>query len=174
MKKSIIKRIAILAILTAISVVLKTFSFGNGLHRISLFDTPLILAGIIAGPLWGMVVAFSSDFLYSLLSGYSYSFIMMFSALLWGAVGGIFYKRKVNLLVLFLVVLLTSVVTTGINSIQLMLWNGVDKMIVGLGVRIPTMLIKWPITTGLVYVLYKRVVLVILKENVVTKQEHVS
>lgn len=74
-----------------------------------------------------MVVAFSSDFLYSLLSGYSYSFIMMFSALLWGAVGGIFYKRKVNLLVLFLVVLLTSVVTTGINSIQLMLWNGVDK-----------------------------------------------
>lgn len=174
MRKIIIKRIAVLAVLATMSVLLKTFSITNGLHRISFFDTPLILAGIIAGPIWGMVVAFVSDYLYSLLSGYAYSFIMMFSALLWGAVGGIFYKRKVNLFFLLLVVLLTSFVTTAINTVQLLIWNGIDEVRVVLGLRITTMLIKWPITTALVYVLYQRVVTVILKDSLAIKNENKS
>lgn len=166
MKQKIIKRISILAILTSLSVVFKTFSIDPGTNRISLFDTPLILAGIIAGPLWGMVVGFCADFIYSLMSGHSYSFIMMFSTVLWGACGGIFYHKKVNLWSLLIVVLITSCLTTGINTIQLTLWYGVDKMVVGLATRIPTMLIKWPITSSLVYVLYKRVIVVILKDDV--------
>ena len=48
-------------------MVLKKFSIDTGEYRISLYDTPIILAGVIAGPLWGMVVAFCADFLYSLL-----------------------------------------------------------------------------------------------------------
>ena len=101
MRKQIIQKITILSILTALSMVLKKFSIDTGEYRISLYDTPIILAGVIAGPLWGMVVAFCADFLYSLLSGYAYSFIMMFSALIWGVVGGLFYKRKVNYFLLF-------------------------------------------------------------------------
>ncbi len=166
MKRKLIKKISVLAILTALSVILKKFSLDTGAYRISLFDTPLILAGIIAGPLWGMAVGFCSDFIYSLISGFSYSFIMMFSALLWGAIGGLFYHKKVNFWILLLVVFVTSLLTTGINTIQLFLWYGVDKMIVGLSTRIPTMLIKWPITTSLVYVLYQRVILVVLKDDV--------
>lgn len=166
MKQKMIKKIAVLAILTSMSVVFKTFSIDPGTNRISLFDTPLILAGIIAGPLWGMAVGFCADFIYSLTSGYSYSFIMMFSAVLWEACGGLFYHKKVNFIKLLVVVLITSILTTGINTIQLTIWYGVDKMVVGLVTRIPTMFIKWPITSSLVYVLYKRVIEVVLKDDI--------
>lgn len=162
MRKKLIQKITILAILTALAMVLKKFSFGTGEYRISLYDTPVILAGIIAGPLWGMVVAFLSDFLYSLLSGYTYSFIMMFSALLWGVVGGLFYKKKVNYFLLFILIFFASILNTTINSVQLYIWYGAGSLIVGLPLRITTMIIKWPITTTVVYILYNRVVVPVL------------
>lgn len=95
-KKTILK-MCVLAVLMALSAVLKKFSFDTGEYRISLFDTPLLLAGILAGPLWGMLVAFASDFIYSILSGYAYSFIMMFSALLWGQLVEFSIKEKFSL-----------------------------------------------------------------------------
>ena len=162
MRKKLIQKITILAILTALAMVLKKFSFGTGEYRISLYDTPVILAGIIAGPLWGMVVAFLSDFLYSLLSGYAYSFIMMFSALLWGVVGGLFYKKKVNYFLLFILIFFASILNTTINSVQLYIWYGAGSLIAGLPLRITTMIIKWPITTTVVYILYNRVVVPVL------------
>lgn len=162
MKKKLIQKITILSILIAASVVLKRFSIDTGQFRISLYDTPVILSGIIAGPLWGMVVGFCSDFLYSMLSGYAYSFIMMFSALLWGLVGGLFYKRKLNIFMLFVSLFFTSIITTGINSIQLYVWYGAGSLIAGLPLRIITMIIKWPITSILVYALYLRVLVPII------------
>ena len=162
MRKKMIQKITILAILTALSIVLKKFSFDTGQYRISLYDTPIILAGIIAGPIWGMIVAFMSDFLYSLMSGYAYSFIMMFAALLWGLVGGLFHKKRINYFLLFITVFFAGILNTAINSVQLYIWYGAGSLIAGLPLRIITMLIKWPITTTIVYVLYYRVVVPIL------------
>lgn len=158
MRKKIIQRITILAVLTALSMVLKKFSIDTGEYRISLYDTPIILAGVIAGPFWGMLVAFVSDFLYSLMSGYAYSFIMMFAALLWGLVGGLFHNKKINYFLLFITVFFAAILNTAINSVQLYIWYGAGSLIAGLPLRIITMLIKWPITTTIVYVLYYRVV----------------
>lgn len=169
-KKKIIKY-STLAILMALSMVLKKFSIDTGYFRISLFDTPLLLAGMIAGPLWGMIVAFISDFLYSVISGFAYSFIMMFSALLWGLVGGIFYKLKPRFIPLLVVVFFTSILTTVINSIQLYMWYGGSELLVGLPIRIITMTVKWPITTVVVYTLYYRVIKVVLKNKVEKKEE---
>lgn len=141
----------------AMSTVLKYFSITTGTYRISLFDTPLILAGIIAGPLWGALAGFGSDLIYSLFSGYQYSFIMAISAVLWGAAGGIFYKRKVNVYLLFGVILGTSLLTTVVNSIQLYVWYQ-GGMWVGLPGRVITMFIKWPVTAMIVYILNKKVI----------------
>ena len=136
MRKKLIQKITILAVLTALSIVLKKFSFDTGEYRISLFDTPIILAGIIAGPLWGMFVAFCSDFFYSILSGFPYSFIMMFSALLWGLVGGLFYKHKPRFILLLTALFFVAILGTVINSIQLLLWYGEGSLIAGLPLRI--------------------------------------
>ena len=162
MRKKLIQKITILAVLTALSMVLKKFSIDTGEYRISLYDTPIILAGVIAGPIWGMAVAFISDFLYSLMSGYSYSFIMMFAALLWGLVGGLFYKKKINYILLIITIFFASILNTAINSLQLYIWYGGGSLIAGLPLRIITMVIKWPITATIVYILYYSVVVTVL------------
>ena len=45
MRKKQIQTLTLMAILTALSIVLKKFSIDTGLFRISLFDTPIIIAG---------------------------------------------------------------------------------------------------------------------------------
>ena len=90
---------------------------------------------------------------------------MMFSALLWGLVGGIFYKLKLRFVPFLIIVFFTSILTTTINSVQLYLWYGAGSLISGLPGRIITMLVKWPITTILVYILYYRVVNVIYNKQ---------
>lgn len=82
-----------------------------------------------------------------------------------GAVGGIFYKRKVQFIPLLVVVFFTSIFTTTINSIQLYIWTGWGAVLGNLPLRISTMIVKWPITTVLVYVLYHQVAVVILKDK---------
>ena len=156
-----IKKIAILSILMALGVVLKFFSIGTGEFRISFWDIPLFMAGVIAGPIYGGIVALGADLIYGLcFSTYPFSFIMMFTTIIWGVAGGIFKYLKINkltLIPLFLVVLGTSITSTVINSIYLILYYGFESMLLKLPLRLLVLVIKWPITTMLVYVLYKSV-----------------
>lgn len=156
-----IKKIAILSILMALGVVLKFFSIGTGEFRISFWDIPLFMAGVIAGPVYGGIVALGADLIYGLcFSTYPFSFIMMFTTIIWGVAGGIFKYLKINkltLIPLFIVVLGTSITSTVINSIYLILYYGFESMLVKLPLRLLVLVIKWPITTLLVYILYKSV-----------------
>ena len=156
-----IKKIAILSILMALGVVLKFFSIGTGEFRISFWDIPLFMAGVIAGPIYGGIVALGADLIYGLcFSTYPFSFIMMFTTIIWGVAGGIFKYLKINkltLIPLFIVVLGTSITSTVINSIYLILYYGFESMLVKLPLRLLVLVIKWPITTLLVYILYKSV-----------------
>ena len=163
MRRKQIQTLATMAILTALSMVLKKYSIDTGMFRISLFDTPILLAGMIAGPLWGVLVGFYSDLIYGLVSGYQFSFIMMLSALVWGLCGGLLHKFKPKYWVLLLVVLASSIVTTLINSVQLYIWYQ-GGMFADLPQRIITMLIKWPITTTIVFILYRNLKRYIIKE----------
>ena len=159
--KTNIKKIAILSILMALGVAFKFFSIGSGEFRISIWDIPLFLAGVIAGPIWGGITALGADLIYGLcFSSYSFSFIMMFTTIVWGVAGGIFKYMNINkktLILLFIIVLITSVTATVINSIYLILYQGFTTMLAKLPLRLLVLLVKWPITTILVYVLYKSV-----------------
>lgn len=104
MFKMTTKRLAILSILLALGVVFKSvFSIGNGEFRISFFDIPLFLAGMIAGPFYGGLVALGTDLIYGLcFSPYPFSFIMMFTTIIWGVSGGLFYKNLMTIYFLYL------------------------------------------------------------------------
>lgn len=152
------KKLVMLAILMALGVVFKFFSIGNGEFRISFWDIPLFIAGIIAGPFYGILCALGADLIYGLcFSPYPFSFIMMFTTLVWGAMGGFFYKKDIKLIVLLVVVLITSISATVINSIYLTLYYGWESMLVKLPLRLIVLIVKWPITSGLIYYLYKYV-----------------
>lgn len=161
MKKSI-KKIAIMSLLMALGIVLKSFlSIGTDGFRISFWDIPLFFAGMIGGPLWGGLVALGTDLIYGLcFSSFPFSFIMMFTTIIWGVMGGIFKNIDVDkkkIILLFIVVLITSIIATTINSIYLIKITDFTTMIAGLPLRLLTLIVKWPITSSIIYVIYKSI-----------------
>ena len=91
-----IKRLAFAAMLTAMSVVIGIFcktalNFADGLFRITFEGMPIILAGIIFGPLVGGSVGIASDLISYLLSGQTYppNPVVTLGAAIIGIVSGI-------------------------------------------------------------------------------------
>lgn len=162
-KKELIYRITFSAIFIALGAVLKTVSINTGELRIGFFEIPVFLAGMLLGPFFGALVGIGADFIYSISSGYSYSVIMMCSALMWGFLGGLLHNKKVGFVKTLLMCLIASVVATTINSVQLYIYYGIG-MFANLPTRIITMIIKWPIISVVTWVLNERVVKIILKK----------
>ena len=75
--KSQIKRLTLAAMLTAMSVVIGIFcknflNFGNGLFRVTFENLPIILSGILLGPIFGACVGLASDLISYFLSAQIY------------------------------------------------------------------------------------------------------
>ena len=98
-----VKMLTLAAMLTAMSVVIgilcKTFlNFGNGLFRITFENLPIIMSGIIFGPVVGALVGAASDLSSYLLSPQilTPNPIVTLGAALIGAVSGIIAKYVVK------------------------------------------------------------------------------
>lgn len=95
----IIKKMTVAAMLIAMSVVIGIFcksllNFGGGLFRITFENLPIILAGILFGPVFGGVAGFASDMISYLLSAQAYppNLIVTFGAITVGVVSGLVAK----------------------------------------------------------------------------------
>ena len=101
-KKSVFKSVqalALAAMLTAMSVVIGMFcktvlNFGNGLFRVTFENLPIILSGVIFGPIAGGLVGAASDLISYLLSPQTYppNLIVTAGAAAVGIVSGIVAK----------------------------------------------------------------------------------
>lgn len=103
-----IKSLTLAAMLVAMSVIIGIFcksvlNFGGGLFRITFENLPIILSGVIFGPVVGGAVGVASDLVSYLLSGQVYppNLIVTLGALLVGAISGIvakyFVKKRGNM-----------------------------------------------------------------------------
>ena len=99
-----VKRLCAAAMLVAISVVIGIFcknvlNFGNGLFRITFEGMPIILSGIMFGPLVGGFVGFSADVLSYFLSTQSFAIspIVTAAATLMGVTSGVVAKYIVKM-----------------------------------------------------------------------------
>ena len=91
--------LTVTAMLTAISVVIGIFcktylNFGDGLFRITFENLPIIMAGILYGPIIGGVVGLSTDLISYMLSTqvYPINLLVTIGATLVGVVAGIVAK----------------------------------------------------------------------------------
>ncbi len=91
-----VKTVTTAAMLVAMSVVIgifcKTFlNFGMGLFRITFENLPIILSGILFGPVVGGLVGAASDLISYLMSGQAYPLnpIVSFGAMMVGIVSGV-------------------------------------------------------------------------------------
>ena len=91
--------LTVAAMLTAMSVVIGIFcksvlNFGGGLFRVTLENLPILMAGIMFGPIVGGVVGAATDIISYFLSGQAYplNLIVTVGAMSIGAVSGFFAK----------------------------------------------------------------------------------
>lgn len=98
-----VKRLCAAAMLVAISVVIGIFcknllNFGNGLFRITFEGMPIILSGIMFGPVVGGIVGLCSDVLSYFLSTQTFAIspIVTAAAMLMGVISGVVAKYIVK------------------------------------------------------------------------------
>lgn len=154
-KNSLTRKITMLAMLLALGTVLKLLEINPaGNFRIAFFEIPLIIAGIIGGPIYGFFVALIADGLYIFLKGWPYSPLMAISTCIWGLWAFLLVRKgkmKLSALIIFVIVL--SIVSFIINSIQLHLWGRDFETII----RVVVMIVKIPLLIGAVWLVYDRV-----------------
>ncbi len=151
-----------IAVLVAIAVVLKVvFSLTLATYRFTFYDIPLIVLGIMFGPIIGGIGGFATDTLNivypNLATGYN---LFTISTMMWGIIPGLLlWRRKINLINLSITVVITSAVCFGINTLQLHMWMG-DAVLhwAQLGPRVVTALIKFPVQVIVLDILYSRVI----------------
>ena len=98
-----IQTLTVCAMLTAMSVAIGIFcknflDFGGGLFRITFENLPILLSGIMFGPIVGGAVGLCTDIVSYLLSGqiYPMNLIVTFGALMVGVVSGFFSKYVIK------------------------------------------------------------------------------
>ncbi|MEC9484527.1 MAG: folate family ECF transporter S component [Candidatus Izemoplasma sp.] len=148
-----------IAILVAIATVLKVgFSLTIATYRFTFYDIPLMIVGIMFGPLAGAIGGFTADWINIMVPNLATGFnLFTVSSMLWGIMPGLFlYKKEYSVLKLILVVLMTSTVTFGLNTLQLYIFfqEGSYAMFPA---RVVTLLIKLPLQMLVIDVLYRRV-----------------
>ena len=101
--KKTIRLITNMAMMTALSIVIGIFcksvlNFGGGLFRITFENLPIILTGIVLGPIAGGVVGLASDLVSYMLSGQSYplNVVVTLGATAIGVLSGLMSKYVVK------------------------------------------------------------------------------
>lgn len=155
MKTNETRKITVTAMLIAFAAVLKIISFsysiGGGVitGRISFFAIPLMLAGYMFGPGYGLLAGFATDTVYILTNPFATSWsVFTVSTMIWGISGYLLRKLRYKhfTMSLILIILITSLFETAINTLGMYLLDPSGGIaIVSLFMRIITQIIRLPL-----------------------------
>ncbi|MFW6285098.1 MAG: folate family ECF transporter S component [Bacillota bacterium] len=156
-----LRRLILAGFFASMAIVLKVlFSLTTWEFRISFFELPLILAGMVLGPALGFIAGFATDWIYVMVHPMAFSFnLFTVSAMLWGGVFGLFHFKKIpiNLVTLSTVIVSVSLITFTLNTIQLYIFSG-PGVFANVPFRLLITIIKWPIQIGSIYFIYHKVI----------------
>lgn len=153
------KKLTLLAIFMALGIILKSFlSLGNDSFRVSIWNIPLFLAGIVAGPFYGGICAFGADLIYGLcFTKFPFSFLMSLSCTIWGIAGGFLFNKKVKLHVIAIIVFVVCIIETSINSLYLYIYfDSIEYVLAGLPLRLGIQMARFIISTALIFAINKK------------------
>jgi len=154
------------AILVSMSIVLKVFlAFTLADYRFSFYDIPIMMTGIMFGPMLGAMSGFIVDWINILMPNLATGFnLFTVSSMMWGIIPGLllFGREKITLTRIIITTVVTSFICFGINTVQLYQWMG-NGIYGALWARVITLFIKLPIQVIILEVIYKRVIIFDLK-----------
>ncbi len=144
-----VRALAMTAVLVAMSIVCGKYLAirGGDILRFSFENLPILMAGILFGPVLGALAGAAADLIGCMLVGYAVNPIVTLGAVAMGALGGILWRMSGRLsypwrlaLTVSLCHLVASVAikTLGLAAFysiplwMLMLWRGLNYLIVGL------------------------------------------
>ncbi len=151
------RQLSFAAMFAALSFILRFTAFTTLEYRFTFDDIALLAAGMVLGPVLGLITGFVADVLYSLLMGFPIG-IFTLASMSWGLVAGLLlYNRPLTLPRISTAVLITSIVAFLITTFALFqLFN--TGIYAGLPARLVTLGVKWPVQIGILFVLATRVV----------------
>jgi len=155
-----LRNLILAGLLASMSIVLKIFlSFTTYELRISFYEIPLFIGGMVLGPFLAGVAGFAVDWTYVMVHPMAFTFnFFTLSAILWGVIPGLlFFKRKVTLTRLAFTVIGVRLITFTLNSIQLYILSGAG-MLAQVPARLIIMVIKWPIQIPVIYFIYEKAI----------------
>lgn len=184
MRNKLVLKMCLASLFVSMAFVIDSFLTVRiaGNMEIGLFPIPIIIAGYLLGPVWGIVCGLISDILYGMLYGFPPS-LFTIPKLLWGLAGGLIYliPSKHNILKFAIFITIASILETSINTIALYQYflrnpdspalSFYDYLILNgvvLGARIQVMLIRIPILVLITNRVIKMFLILMDKEPVKT------
>lgn len=150
MRKSMFttKGIAITALLVAMSILLKSFlSIETQIFRISFYEIPLLILGIMVGPIAGFVGGLVTDIVHIIFSPFAFTFnFFTVATISWGFIPGLFFFRKdFSVKTIALVVVFTSIIAFTFNTLGIYSYYGMGGVMGGIVARLIVFVVKIPI-----------------------------
>jgi ECF transporter S component (folate family) len=147
-------QLALLGLLMALELVLGLFSIGPAWLKVQFTFLPIVLIAAWYGPLWGMSVAFITDFIGTLLNGGGYFPGFALSAILTMGIYAVsFYKREhLSWLRIILTVFIQLMVVNAIlNTTWVVMMGYVPADFNVITIRVVKQFLMWPIEVILIY-----------------------
>lgn len=163
-----LRSLVISSLFATISIVLTQFLsfylpfFGSNTARVGFGHVPLLLAGLLLGPLWGAATGAVADFIGAIVFpvGGAYFPGFTLTAMLTGAIPGLVKRfageRRLNWFHLLAITLITEVIASVfINTLWLSMLYGVNYWAM-LAARLPVTLCMSAVYSAIIYPLYTR------------------
>lgn len=160
------KNIARISLLVALAMILKSYgSIETGIYRLTFYDIPLIILGILYGPLVAIMGGLATDFAYVMSRGWIYGInIFTISTLMWALIPALLlFKRRYTVMKLSLTIIITSLIVFLLNTKGLVGFYGQTQLIFLEGFvpgplfpRVITAFVKVPIQAFLIHNLLTR------------------
>ncbi len=157
-KKIATNKLVAIALLTAISVVLRLLGFPqSGTFRIELGFVPIAVTGAVFGPVWSGIAYVLADFIGTLCTGMLPAPTITLCKLLMGVIYGFcFYRRDRNIRAILLsVTVITVVIDLIAMPLALMPIMGGKSFWVILSDRILASLVNFPLRIGALFFTFK-------------------
>ncbi len=114
-----LKRLALAAVLTAMSVAIDVFFkrvLGLQNFGVPFYAIPIVYGSILLGPIYGVLMSIVSDAFGVLIAGYGYLPLFVIAPVIWGVLPGLFVRKKVKSLMMLAVTLFFTYVLASLAN----------------------------------------------------------
>lgn len=160
------KQLTKVAVLIALAVVLKSFlSFETGSFRFTFYEIPMMVIGILFGPIIGGATGIIVDFFHMMFSPWAFTFnVFTISNMMWAIVPGIIlFNKKFTRSKVIVAVVIASFIAFFLNTYGIYQFRGIGEMYGTLPYRIGVLFIKLPLQVMALEIIYNRVLVLELK-----------